>query len=1260
VRISHWIICLFVAELFASPHLASAQTLSPVTVAEKSDYKATSRHADVVDFCEKLAKQSRLVHLTDMGKSLEARRLPLMIIADPPVATPEVAAKTGKLVVLAIGNIHAGEVDGKEGLLMLARDLTVGTASRAGQVRLGSPDLLKDLIVLIAPIFNPDGNEKIDKAHRTSQHGPAEGVGIRFNAQGLDLNRDFVKLESPEVRALVHCFNQWDPAVFIDCHTTNGSYHRYTITYEGGRCPIGDSKVVSYVRDVLLPDVNKRLETKTGYKSFFYGSISGDRRNWETVPATPRYGTHYVGLRNRIGILSESYSYASFKDRVLASRGFVESIMEYTAEHKEAIRKLLNEARESTVRSGREPQATDRLVLRQKASPLGPPHQLLGFVEEVKNGKHVPTDQPKEYEVQYLGGVEPTLFVRRPYAYLFPAALENVKENLKQHGIDIQELREDIELEIEAYRIDRIERNQRVSSWEKLAVTKLEATPRVEKRRMPSGTVVVKTAQPLGSLAACLLEPQSEDGLATWKFFDRVLEEGKDFPVVRLIAPVALTTGSAAPPTEEREKGPQPPGRFGSGIGGMTWLEDGQHFLQVKEGRLSRVEAVTGKAEPFLDPDKLGKGLASLPTIGAEAARSLSRSTALRMNPARTAALFEHQSDLYYCKLDGSGAVRLTKTPGAKELATFSPDGKFVAFVRENNLNVVDVATQTERALTTDGSDLIFNGKADWVYYEEIFNRHYQAFWWSPDSTRLAFIRYDDTPIHVFTVLDQIPPWQKVESTRFPRAGDPNPLVRLGIASVGGDPVHWVDLREYSENSMLIDRAGWMPDSKDVYFYIQDRAQTWLDVCKVSRDGGMPTRLLRDTTKAWVDDPGPLPFLKDGSFLIFSERTGYKHLYHYASDGKLLGAVTGGEWENRGLQGVDEEKGWVYFTGTRDGWLANNLYRVKVDGKEIERLTKNAGDHHVSVSPKEDLFIDSFGDHKTPTRVQLLRMNGTVARTLDSNPAPATDGQKLGRFELVQIPTPDGFMLEGSVLKPPNFDPKKRYPVWFMTYGGPHAPTISDSWSPGQSRDENLAQMGFIVFHADPRSASGKGACSTWTAYKKLGIHEMEDIETAIRWMNGHSYVDATRVGMSGHSYGGFMTSFALTHSKLFAAGIAGAPVTDWRNYDSIYTERYMNTPQENPEGYNETSVVRAAGNVHGKLLILHGMMDDNVHLQNTAQLIDALQRSNKDFEVMFYPRARHGIFGAHYQRLVVEFMKRNLRPELTMEITERKSQPGP
>ena len=311
-----------------------------------------------------------------------------------------------------------------------------------------------------------------------------------------------------------------------------------------------------------------------------------------------------------------------------------------------------------------------------------------------------------------------------------------------------------------------------------------------------------------------------------------------------------------------------------------------------------------------------------------------------------------------------------------------------------------------------------------------------------------------------------------------------------------------------------------------------------------------------------------------------------------------------------------------------------------MDGSNLERLTNSAGDHHVTVSSKGNLFIDSHSSHTSPTQVHLYRSDGSLARTLDTNPVYALAEYRLGRLELVQIKTPDGFVLEGSLLKPADFTPEHRYPVWFMTYGGPHTPTVHDSWSRQRAQDEVLAHLGFVVFRCDPRSASGKGACSTWTAYRQLGVQELKDIESAIDWLTQYPFVDASRIGMSGHSYGGFLTAYALTHSKLFAAGIAGAPVTDWRNYDTIYTERYMNTPQENPDGYNATSVVKAARNLHGKLLLLHGLMDDNVHLQNSAQLLQELQRADKDFEVMFYPRARHGIAGNHYQRLVVDFIR--------------------
>jgi dipeptidyl aminopeptidase/acylaminoacyl peptidase len=1257
-KIARWPIFLLVLAHGAVACPAWAEDQGLLTVAEKSNFQATSRHEEVVDFCKHLAKLSPVVRLGELGASVEGRKLPLIILADPPIASAEEAAQSGKLVVYAQGNIHAGEVDGKEALLMLARE--IATAKER--------PLLKDLVIVFAPIFNADGNERMSKTSRRGQVGPAEGQGVRPNAQGLDLNRDFVKLESPEVRALVQLMTRWNPAIFVDCHTTNGSHHGYTLTYEGPRCPAGDPHLISFVRDVMFPAVGKRLEELSGFKSFFYGNFSRDHTRWETIAATPRYGTLYAGLRNRIGILSESYSYASYHDRILASRDFVKSILEYAAANKAKIQKLLSDARSSMIASGHDPQPSDRVALRCKTAPLPKTFTIHGFVEEEKGGRRVATDQKREYEVQYWGNCEPTLSVQRPYAYLFPAKEAKAVETLQRHGIEVEELREDIELDLELYRLDKITRSER--AFQKHHEVSVEATPRRETRRVEAGSVLIRTGQALGDLIVYLLEPQSEDGLVTWNFFDHALAEGKDFPVVRLPKHVPLTVCRVRPLPEDRTldkpitfdllyRSDQPPSLDGAPVSGLIWLEDGRHFLQKKDGGLYKVDALTGRAEPFYDPEKLASGLSSLPTINKQTARALAGggpprgmrrrrsfggTPSFTMNPQRTGALFEHGNDLYYCNFDGTKAVRLTKTPGKEEFPTFSPDGRFVAFFREQNLYVVDLATQTERALTTDGAPLISNGKPDWVYGEEIYN-YQQTFWWSPDSTHIAFVQFDDRPVPRFTVLDLIPPRQTVENTPYPRAGEPNPVARFGMVPISGGPVGWADLSSYSESSSLIVHGGWMPDSRQAYFYVQDRAQTWLDFCTISPEGGTPTRLFRETTKAWVDNPGSPTFLKDGSFLLPSERTGWKHLYHFDRSGKHERAVTSGEWEARTLHGVDQKSGWVYFSGTRETSLAENLYRVKLDGTGLERLTQAPGGHQINLSPTCNLYVDTFSNHMKPTKVELRHADGAPARTLDTNPVYAIEEYRLSKPEYVQIKAPDGFLIEATILTPPHFDPQRRYPVWFTTYGGPHAPTIHDSWQNGLLREQVWAQMGFVVFKCDPRSASGKGAVTTWSAYRRLGVPELKDIECAITWLKTKPYIDGSRIGMSGHSYGGFMTSYALTHSKLFAAGIAGAPVTDWHNYDTIYTERYMNTPQENPDGYEVTSVVKAARNLHGKLLIAHGIMDDNVHIQNSVQLIQELEQADKDFEVMVYPRSRHGILSKHYQRLFIDFMQRTLKP---------------
>ena len=406
-----------------------------------------------------------------------------------------------------------------------------------------------------------------------------------------------------------------------------------------------------------------------------------------------------------------------------------------------------------------------------------------------------------------------------------------------------------------------------------------------------------------------------------------------------------------------------------------------------------------------------------------------------------------------------------------------------------------------------------------------------------------------------------------------------------------------------------------------MFAYFQNRTQTWLDFCTMPADGGPLTRLFRETTKAWVDDPGEPIFLSDGSFLLASEVSGWKHLYRFDKDGKRQKAVTEGEWEIRTVHKTDGKDGYVYFSATKDATNAANLYRCRTDGTGFERLTRGDGAHAATVAPTGKYFIDSHSDANTPTQVRIFKADAALVRTLDTNPVYARDEYRFGPYERVQVKTKDGFYLEGSLVKPSDFDPAKKYPVWTFTYAGPHAPTIRESWDGGRVQDQALAGAGVIVFRIDPRCASGKGACSAWTAYKQLGVQELKDIEEAIDWLTTHPWVDAKRLGLSGHSYGGFMTAFALTHSKKFSAGIAGAPVTDWRNYDTIYTERYMSTPQENPQGYDASSAVKAAKNLHGRLLLLHGEMDDNVHVQNSMQLIDELQKAEKDFEVMIYPR---------------------------------------
>ena len=686
---------------------------------------------------------------------------------------------------------------------------------------------------------------------------------------------------------------------------------------------------------------------------------------------------------------------------------------------------------------------------------------------------------------------------------------------------------------------------------------------------------------------------------------------------------------------------------------GLEWLDD-RHYLQPggHGGPVLKVDAESGASEPLFDVAALETTLAGVPGLSESQAGRLAHNRTHVMNGSRTALVFDFANDLYYHELGGSQVTRLTRTPEAEQEVSFSPDGRLVAFVREHDLHVVSVDQPRQHALTTDGDNAVRNGVLDWVYQEEIYGRgNFRGYWWSPDSTRIAFLRLDGSEVPEFTIVDHIEYHPEVEEWAYPKAGDPNPAVRLGIARAAGGAATWVDLDAYAPNQPLIVSVGWTPDGDRVVFQVQNREQTWLDLNVADPQSGRPTKLLHETTEAWVNVNGPPLWLADGSFLWLSERSGWKHLYHYRADGTLVRQITGGEWEVRQVYGADEQTGWIYWSGTERSHIGSDAYRVRLDGSDLTRLSARPGSHRVQFNPGFTRYLDTWSTLAVPPQVRLHAADGAERRVIDANEATVLAEYDLSAPELLQVPNRDGFLMEAVMIKPPDFDPTRRYPVYQHVYGGPHTQRVRDRWSGSTYMFwQLLAQQGVIVWVLDNRTASGKGAVSTWPVYKNFGATELRDIEDGLDWLAARPYVDPDRIGIEGWSYGGFMVSYALTHSDRFAMGIAGGSVTDWRDYDTIYTERYMLTPQNNPEGYQRSAPRFAAADLSGALLLVHGTLDENVHMQNTLQFAYALQKAGKRFEMMLYPRSRHRLGGLdleqHRHAMMLDFVMRHLRPQ--------------
>lgn len=699
---------------------------------------------------------------------------------------------------------------------------------------------------------------------------------------------------------------------------------------------------------------------------------------------------------------------------------------------------------------------------------------------------------------------------------------------------------------------------------------------------------------------------------------------------------------------------------------GDPWLSDTHHLwpLDSGEGRPApseavarvegpwlKVEATTGASEPLFTYAQVERAIVDA-GVSSAAARNASRTRPTIFNTKRDAFLVTIGDDLYVYDISTRRAARITASAGSKSEATFSPDGRRVAFIKNHNIFVASVGVTGERALTSDGTAQLLNGTLDWVYSEELYGRgNHRGYWWSPDSSRIAFLQFDEKAVPEYTLIDDIAYHPTITRWNYPKAGDPNPTVRLGILSAADGSLRWADTKKYAD--FLIVNVGWTPDSRDVLFQIQDRRQTWLDLNRADADTGAARHILRETSKAWVErwqDASVDPiWLKDGSFLWLSERSGWRHFYHYGANGRLIRQVTQGDWEVRRTHGLDPAETWVYFTSTTNSPIGLDLYRIRVTGSDLERLSTRDGRHQVFVNPSRTLFLDSWSDVTTPPQVRVHRTAPRdPVRVVDANPVAALKQYGLSTPELMQVKTRDGFVMEAMMIKPPNFDPSRRYPVYQFTYAGPHSQQVVNAWgSTDFMYHQLLAQRGIIVWLCDNRTSSGKGMQSAWPLYKNFGALELRDIEDGLAWLKTQPYVDGSRIGISGISFGAYMTLYAMTHSRNFAMGIAEGAVSDWRNYDTIYTERYMGLPSENPDGYRRSSPRFSATSLSGELLLIHSTLDDNVHPQNANQFAYELQRAAMPFRMMNYPKSAHGVhdpqLSVHLRRMMLDFTAQNL-----------------